>query len=396
MRTLARTATTALLCAAAAPCPAQDRLAPPHEAVTQPASDRPLTVASSPGAADADISRLLGLLSGSFSGAERPGSPSLTFSAAPVAVEGFPNTLLVQVARADAPAEPFRLYLLHAFRRRGKLTLRTLEPWGAPGLAGALAGLWAAPEAVRLSDAAALKPSSDMAVVRIGDLFRAKTLQPVPTTRDGAVEMRSSLAISGGTLRLADAGYDAEGKRVWGQPGGDESELQEIEFTRNAVTPGVRREPGGLTIVTTVPPKPDAPRHEPGGEITLHFTHWTSTGLRIQSSRDPGREPVKVRIPGAPLAALDRALEGIARGERRKIVIPPDLAYGERGRGTVPPNSTLIYDFECLAVDNTPAAPGVPEPPSADPHAHSHPRPDPRPDDPIGSPPTNGIPETPR
>lgn len=394
MRTLARMAALAVVAAATATCTAQDRLVPPHEAATEHVADKPGTIIPADLEAEAFEVYLKQWL-GTFRNSPKSGEPALLLRGARASVRGMSNMVLVEIARADAPADPFRQFFVRGYLRQGQRRVRTYEILNSPGLKDAMAGLWAAPGEIPGSIAESLVPMLDMPLeIKTsqgrGSTSTAKTEHAFPTSVGGAIEMTASIVVWNGSLRLADAGFDADGKQVWGQPPGEE-----VLFVREEAEPRVRTEPGNLTIITTIPPKPDAPRHEPGGEITIAFSNWTSNGLKIQSTRDPGREPIRVRIPGAPLPALDIALTGIAKGERRKIVIPPELAYGDRGRGVVPPNSTLIYDIECLAVDNTPAPPR-PTPPPADPHGHPPVLPPPSNDGPIGSPPTNGTPETPR
>ena len=215
----------------------------------------------------------------------------------------------------------------------------------------------------------------------------AETPQPVPINRHGAIEMTASMRFGKGPMTLEDAGFDAAGKEVW---------RSSKSFVRKPTSLAVIRGTDGLVGVTVVSPATDAPKLRPvadgGGEITIHFTYWTSTGQKIDTSRKPDREPVKVRIPGGtPFPAMDTALAGIAKGERRKIVVPALLAYGASGRGTVPPNATLIYDVECLGVDNSAKPTPPPSPHSAppvpggvNPHTPNVPQAPPRGDEPIG------------
>jgi hypothetical protein len=347
------------------------------------------------------------LLGHTFVASARGEQPSLEAHLTPVRIDGVPDAFLVEVARSDSRAEPFRTYVLQVYERRGDMRIRTFELFGAPGLKEALSNLWGTPPSLSLIDATGLAPSLDMPVIdkpRVGrsDLFVAETEHPFPVNRDGAIEITASITFGGAWLILSDTGYDAAGKKVW-------DTAEPVGFVQKDDDASVRYESDGLTIITTAAAPSDAPKLRPasegGGELTIHFTYWTSTGQKIDTSRKPGREPAKVRIPGGtPFPALDTALAGIAKGERRKIVVPASLAYGANGRGTVPPNATLIYDIECLDVNNNPsAAPptsphSAPPPAGFNPHAPSAPRAPaaPRGDEPIGSPPTNGTPETPR
>ncbi|HVU63372.1 MAG TPA: CpcT/CpeT family chromophore lyase [Phycisphaerales bacterium] len=353
------------------------------------------------------IDALKAAISHVFVAEPRGDQPELVMHVTPVRIDDLADAMLVEIARADALADPFRMYVLQLYDRQGALRLRTYELPPSPGLKEALANLWGAPESLSLMEASSLAPSLDMPVIdtpRAGrtDEFSAKTEHPFPVNRGGAIEMTAGWSLAGPVLEMTDAGFDAAGKRVWGSD-------EPIRFALQPQAPDVRREGEGLTIITTVPAPSDAPRLRPasegGGELVIQFTYWTSTGQKIDTSRKPGRDPVKVRIPGGtPFPALDTALAGIAKGERRKIIVPPALAYGATGRGTVPPNATLIYDIECLGVDNSSQSAPTKSPRSApppglpgNPHAPGPPAPAaPRGDEPIGSPPTNGTPETPR
>lgn len=90
-----------------------------------------------------------------------------------------------------------------------------------------------------------------------------------------------------------------------------------------------------------------------GDDVTFEYTVWLQDGKEVDSTHDRG-VPVTVRLGSATLKAWDEGLPGIRALGRRRLVVPPALAYGERGvEGMVPPNATLV--IEVLALEIRPA-----------------------------------------
>jgi peptidylprolyl isomerase len=99
---------------------------------------------------------------------------------------------------------------------------------------------------------------------------------------------------------------------------------------------------------------------EPQKCVYVHYTGWLTDGTKFDSSRDtmPNGQPrTPIAFPqGARrvIAGWDLGFEGMRAGGRRRLVIPYQLAYGERGRPPViPPKSTLVFDVELMAVRDT-------------------------------------------
>jgi len=87
-----------------------------------------------------------------------------------------------------------------------------------------------------------------------------------------------------------------------------------------------------------------------GDRISAHYTGYLTTGEKFDSSVDRG-QPFQTEIGvGRVIPGWDEAFLGMKKGEKRVLIIPPDLGYGPRGTGPIPPNATLIFDVELLDV----------------------------------------------
>jgi FKBP-type peptidyl-prolyl cis-trans isomerase FkpA len=90
---------------------------------------------------------------------------------------------------------------------------------------------------------------------------------------------------------------------------------------------------------------------EPGDRVAVHYTGWLPDGSRFDSS--VGGDPFEVVIgTGQVIRGWDEGIPGMREGGRRRLVIPPALAYGAQGAGggIIPPGATLIFDVQLVEV----------------------------------------------
>ncbi len=111
--------------------------------------------------------------------------------------------------------------------------------------------------------------------------------------------------------------------------------------------------PSGLQYDDTTPGTGAEART--GQQVTVHYTGWLYTngvqGAKFDSSKDR-RDPFVFHLgAGMVIKGWDEGVAGMKVGGARTLIIPPDLGYGARGAGgVIPPNATLKFDVELLAV----------------------------------------------
>ena len=87
-----------------------------------------------------------------------------------------------------------------------------------------------------------------------------------------------------------------------------------------------------------------------GDTILIHYTGTLEDGTKFDSSYDRD-EPFETQIGvGEVIPGWDEGVLGMKQGGKRRLVIPPEMAYGDQAVGPIPANSTLIFEVDLVEI----------------------------------------------
>lgn len=154
---------------------------------------------------------------------------------------------------------------------------------------------------------------------------------------------RASLLLAGAAAVALAVLPAAASQKDNAAPSKDAEKKSESKMTKTS---------SGLQYEDTVVGTGDTPKA--GQTCVVHYTGWLwengSKGKKFDSSVDRGT-PLEFSLGGRVIKGWNEGVATMKVGGKRTLLIPPQLAYGPSGySGVIPPNATLIFDIELIAV----------------------------------------------
>lgn len=117
----------------------------------------------------------------------------------------------------------------------------------------------------------------------------------------------------------------------------------------------IEEKPSGLKIEHILVPENCEKQAQNGQMLTMHYTGTLEDGTKFDSSLDRN-EPFKFQIGvGQVIKGWEEGVLGMCVGEKRKLIVPPEMGYGDQGAGDIiPGGATLHFDIELLETEEGP------------------------------------------
>ena len=87
----------------------------------------------------------------------------------------------------------------------------------------------------------------------------------------------------------------------------------------------------------------------PTDRVEVHYTGWLTNGTKFDSSKDRNK-PFQFNLSGGVIEGWLEGAKTMSPGQKRYLVIPPEMAYGKRARAKIPANSVLIFEIDFIRV----------------------------------------------
>jgi FKBP-type peptidyl-prolyl cis-trans isomerase len=111
--------------------------------------------------------------------------------------------------------------------------------------------------------------------------------------------------------------------------------------------PNTRKTPSGLLYIVRAPGEGSTPSF--GSRVTVNYEGRFLDGMKFDSSYDR-KEPFTFTVGvGKVIKGWDEAFQSMKKGEKRTLIVPYWLGYGDMARPPIPPRATLVFDVELLS-----------------------------------------------
>ncbi len=183
--------------------------------------------------------------------------------------------------------------------------------------------------------------------VAAADSFKVFNLKPEELA---VVQRGLSDAVLGKKIQVDMGVYRSKVNELASSSYGDRSRAALVHFSKEK---GAQRSPSGLIFISSR--EGTGPSPGPGDRVKINYEGKLADGSIFDSSKRQGGPVVAGLAESIP--CFREGMQKMKAGGQARIICPASIAYGEKGKPpTVPPNSTLIFDVDLIAIESVPGA----------------------------------------